>query len=140
VGEPGPGLRQVRSLVGVYNADGTLTGELAYLFGARLGRRHCSLCDITHGMIRPKAEWQACRSNLPVPFDTFHRDEQPEEVRRAADGVVPVVVAHTDEGVIVLLEPDALAECDGSLDRMMSAIEVAIVSSGLCWPTTPVAK
>jgi hypothetical protein len=139
VGEPESGLRQIRGLVGVYNADGTLTGELAYLLGARLGRKHCSLCDITHGMIRPKAEWQARRSQLPVPFDTFHRDDQPEEVRSATEGVVPVVVAQTGEGVFILLEPDALAECDGSMERMMSAIEVAVVSSGLCWPPTPLA-
>ena len=36
-------------LVGVYDADGTPWGEVAYWVGARLGRRHCSLCEITHG-------------------------------------------------------------------------------------------
>jgi hypothetical protein len=33
-------------LIGVYAADGTVTGELAYFVGARLGRAHCALCDI----------------------------------------------------------------------------------------------
>jgi hypothetical protein len=41
--------RSIRRLVGVYNANGTVGGELAYFLGARLGRAHCSLCDITHG-------------------------------------------------------------------------------------------
>ena len=44
--------QQIVRLIGVYDANGTLSGELAYWIGARLGRRHCSLCDITHGSVR----------------------------------------------------------------------------------------
>ncbi len=57
-------------LVGVYDADGTVRGELAYWVGARLGRRHCALCHITHGSVRQRPEWKACRAGLPVPFGT----------------------------------------------------------------------
>jgi hypothetical protein len=45
----GDGDRRVVRLVGVYDADGTPRGEIAYWVGARLGRTHCALCDITHG-------------------------------------------------------------------------------------------
>ena len=38
----------VRELIGVYDADATLWGEVSYWVGARLGQRHCSLCDIMH--------------------------------------------------------------------------------------------
>ena len=67
-----PSQRIVR-LVGVYDADATFRGELSYWVGARLGRRHCALCDITHGTVRERPEWAACRTGLPIPFDTFHR-------------------------------------------------------------------
>ncbi len=53
-------------LVGVYDADGSLRGELAYWVRARLGRAHCALCDITHGAVRERREWQAGRAELPV--------------------------------------------------------------------------
>ena len=33
--------------MGVYDADGGLLGELAYLTGRILGIAHCALCDIT---------------------------------------------------------------------------------------------
>ena len=33
-----------------------------------------------------------------APFETFHRDDQPDEVRRAAAGVAPVVVAGLHDG------------------------------------------
>jgi hypothetical protein len=33
-------------LIGVYDADGGLRGEIAYLAG-KLGGHHCSLCDVS---------------------------------------------------------------------------------------------
>ena len=129
----GPSLRR---LVGVYDADHTLRGELSYWVGARLGRAHCSLCDITHGTFREKADWQACRSGLPIAFDTFHRDDQPEEVRSAVAGAAPVVVAETDDGAIVpLLDGAALDACAGSVDTLVTAVERAVADAGLTWPT-----
>ncbi|MCE2710061.1 MAG: hypothetical protein LW596_04620 [Ilumatobacteraceae bacterium] len=67
----------VRELIGVYDADATVWGEVSYWIGARLGRRHCGLCDITHGVFTRKAEWQACEDRLPVPFSAYHRNDQP---------------------------------------------------------------
>lgn len=43
----------VVEVVGVYDADHTLAGEVAYVVGKLLGRRHCALCDVTHPLARP---------------------------------------------------------------------------------------
>ena len=128
--------RRIVRLIGVYDADSTLRGELAYWVGARLGRRHCSLCDITHGVIRQRSEWKTCQAQLPTPFDTFHRDDQPDIVRTAAHGQVPVVVAETDAGIVLLLTPSDLDACEGSIDRLVDAIEQAATRLGLSWATT----
>lgn len=121
-------------LVGVYDADSTLRGELAYWIGARLGRRHCSLCAITHGSVRQRPEWKACQSGLPVPFDNYHRNDQPETIRVAANGAAPVVVAETDGGHVVLLTAADLDGCNGSIDRMVELIEVEVDRRALAWP------
>ena len=47
---------RVVRFVGVYNAEGTLRGEVAYWIGARLGLGHCALCDITHGVFTVRAD------------------------------------------------------------------------------------
>ena len=125
--------RQIVRLVGVYDADGTARGELAYWVGARLGRRHCSLCEITHGSVRQRPEWKACRQDLPVPFDTYHRNDQPDLIRSAASGQAPVVVAETDAGHMLLLGPADLETCDGSIDLLVEAIEQAAERLGLTW-------
>ena len=127
------GQRLVR-LVGVYDAEGTLGGEVAYWIGARLGRSHCALCDITHGLVRQRAEWKSCRTGFQVPFDTFHRNDQPDNVRSVLGGLYPAIVAETASGVVVLLGPQQLVACNGSAERLVAMIEEQVGHAGLEWP------
>ena len=125
---------QVTRLVGVYDADGTVVGEISYFLRACVGRAHCDLCDITHGRLRERDEWRRARDGLPVPFDTFHRDDQPEAVRAAAEGVVPVVVAGLGDGThVLLLDPDTLAACAGSPEQLIDRAVSAMRDRGLTW-------
>ena len=113
-------------LVGVYDADGTVRGELAYWVGARLGRTHCALCDITHGLVREQYEWKACRAGLPVLFDTYHRNDQPDAVAAASGGVVPSAGRDTRS---VRCAPGAATKCRSPRDRgprLTHAIDVAV--------------
>ena len=125
-----PGTRVTR-LVGVYDADGTLAGELRYWVGARVGRAHSALCDITHGLVRERADWRACRSTLSVEFATYHRDDQPDAVRAATGDRAPVVVAETDGGVVVLLDGPALDACGGSPEQLVTAVADAVAAHDL---------
>jgi hypothetical protein len=125
---PDGGEASIRRFVGVYHASGTVIGELSYWIGARLGRAHCSLCDITHGRVREKAEWRACRDQLPVPFETVHLDERWPELEAVTEGRTPCVVADTDDGLAIVLGPDELASFDGSPHALSAAL--AAVASG----------
>ena len=119
-----PGVRRV---VGVYDADHTLLGEAAYWVGARLGRRHCALCDITHGLFTAKREWTECRNQLPYTFDTYHRDDQPGTVRAALLGRAPAVAAELGDGSVVpLLDAAELESCEGDVQRLIAAVEAAL--------------
>lgn len=131
-----PATRSIVRLVGVYDADSTLRGELSYWINARLGRAHCSLCDITHGLIRERPEWTRCRSALPVPFDTYHRDDQPDAVRAAIGDGAPAVVAETVDGIVPVLDSAGLAECRGSIEALVEAVEHKLAKSRLAWPTS----
>ncbi len=132
---------QLVRLIGVYDADHTLKGELTYWVGARLGRAHCALCDITHGSVRERSDWKACRAGLPVPFDTFHRNDQPDDVRAAARGPAPAVVAETtDQGLIALLDGNDLEACGASPERLIATIEAAIEAHGIDWPAGDAAR
>ncbi|UDY35858.1 hypothetical protein [Dermatobacter hominis] len=123
----------VTSLVGVYDADGTLRGELAYVAGRIRGSAHCALCDITHGALRERPGWRRCRDGLPVPFETFHRNDQPDDLRPLTDGRLPLVVARTDAGPQVLLGAEELEACASSPDRLVTALDAAMTRLGLGW-------
>jgi hypothetical protein len=128
---PAAGERSVRRLVGVYHASGTLSGEIAYLVRARLGRAHCALCDITHGAIREKADWRACRQDVAVPFDTVHLNERDSALVAATEGRTPCVVAETAAGLEVLLDESDLEACRGSPRRLVQAVVDAARARGL---------
>jgi hypothetical protein len=110
-------------LIGVYDADATVWGELSYWVGARLGVRHCSLCHITHGMFREKEEWKKCRAQLGVEFLTFHRDDQPEDVRDFLDENYPAVVLRDDAGSLVLfMNEEEISACGHSPELFIAEI------------------
>ena len=111
----------VRELIGVYDADGTLLGEARYWIGARLGRTHCALCDITHGLFTERADWQRCRDDLDVEFRTYHRNDAPAEVM-AAGSPAAFVLARTDRGLLPLLGPAELDACAGDVEEFRRAV------------------
>jgi hypothetical protein len=124
----------IHRLIGVYDADGTLRGELTYWIGKRLGRAHCALCDVTHGSVRERRDWRECRARLPVSFATFHRNDQPDAVRTATRGRAPVVLADTGDAMIELLGPDAIEACGASPQRLVDAVALAAEQHRLDWP------
>ena len=103
-------LRDVTALTGVYQANGSLSGELRYVVGKLLGSAHCALCDITHGAVREKPGFVACREALPVPLRNVHLDERSPDRKRFTEG------------------------CNGSMSRFRDALDAALAAEGLRFP------
>ncbi len=118
------------ALTGVYQADGSLLGELRYVAGTIFGGVHCSLCDITHGRLREKAAWRAERDRLTIPFTAVHLDERSPAETAASDGHTPCVLAHSADGIEVLVGPAALEACEGDPAALVGAIEGALAERG----------
>jgi len=106
-------------LIGVYDADSTLIGEVSYWVGARLGRRHCSLCDVTHGLFTEKSEWRECRDELPLPFVTYHRNDMPDDVRQALGSLLPAVVVRRGGVVQRLLSSTEIESAGGNPEELV---------------------
>jgi hypothetical protein len=124
-------MTDIRRLTCVYNARGTLAGELVYVLGKLSGRAHCGLCDITHGLrLRERVDWREQRARLPVPFEAIHLDERSSAIARACPAT-PCVLAHTDEGPVPLLGPAEIDACAGSGEALVAAIDRAASARGL---------
>jgi hypothetical protein len=128
-------MQRIERLVGVYDADGTLLGELAYVVGHMLGRRSCALCDITHGTVRRRPEFDEAAATLGIPFDLRHRDERSPELVALTDGELPCVVAEGDGEPLVLVDRAALAACGSDPAALVDAIRSAAAAAGLVLPS-----
>ena len=107
--------RKVDRLLFVFNAD---TGSFnAFLDSAKkvLKIKGCTLCAITHGLAGEKSEWRDCKEEMGVPIDYVHRDEISSDLRAIIGDKRPCVVAQTGMDLVLLLAPDVLDRCQGSV-------------------------
>ncbi len=114
----------IRHLTLVYNADGGSLSAFADSARKVLQLGGCTLCSITHGVMGEKQDWRTCREALGVTVDVLHRDEIPTSLLEIVGTNLPCVVAATDEGPLVLLGPDVLARCRGSVTDFRDRLEI----------------
>jgi hypothetical protein len=117
-----------QQLLGVYDADGGLFGDVRYIVGHLLGTTECALCDITHAPLRRKPEWDDMVAALDIPLEVVHRNQVPFWARAAAEAVpLPVVLARSADGhVIDLLGPTELDACRGSVSTFRDLLGEAL--------------
>ena len=117
----------ITELYGIYNANGGLVGELAYVAGKLFGIAHCALCDITHSGISEKSEFKACRTAQTVPLTTLHLNEQAPDLAAFTRGQTPCVVGkHPDGTFRLLLDAQRLEDCNRSVQAFAEALEQAL--------------
>lgn len=128
----------VTRLVGVYRAEGSLRGELAYLVGHLLGRTHCSLCDITHSPLRRKAVWDRMAAGLGVAFELVHLDERDDATAAVVTGWddSPAVLAEIDGRLVRVLDARQLDLLGGDVAAFEAALRAAVAGAGGVLPAT----
>ena len=109
-------------LVGVYDANGGLLGEAAYVWGRLRGTAHCGLCDITHSTVRRRAEWDRMATGLPVPIRLLHLNEMDDHIAGVVAATGAPVILGRDDDWRELVTAAELDEMAGSV----SALEVVL--------------
>ena len=113
----------------VYDADGSVIGELKYWFGTLFGGEHCSLCDITHHRWGKRSDFARCAANLGLPIAYLHRDDLAGDLLQFA-GTLPAVIGHAGDEAILLLGPYELAPLHGDVGGFEHALRAEIASRG----------
>jgi hypothetical protein len=92
------------TLIGVYNADGGIVGEITYILGHLFGVLSCSLCDISHSPVKMRSSFKALERELAdahgIAFKMIHRNERNEREQQASDGHEPCVLVEYPDGSI----------------------------------------
>jgi hypothetical protein len=108
--------------IGIYNADGTILGEIAYVAKKLVGRGSCALCDITHGWTGRRRDFDATCQGAGIDWTLLHRDEATAE-QLAAAGALPAVIRQNDSSTWELvLGPAELDECNGDPTALVTQL------------------
>jgi hypothetical protein len=118
-------------LIGVYNADGGVIGELKYFFGHLIGIAKCELCDITHSPIRRKSSFDQLagelKSEYGLDFALEHLNERSEAENKASAGREPCVLAEYPDGSLgMFLDRQELRMVDGNVDRFAKLVRARL--------------
>jgi hypothetical protein len=115
------------TLIGIYNADGGLAGELAYVFGHLIGVRSCSLCDISHSPIKKKAAFKELEQHLiaehRILVRMIHLNERNERELKASEGREPcMLLEYPDQSISMFLDSTDLKALSGSVNSLKKLI------------------
>jgi len=94
----------------IYNASGTIAGELNYLYGKYFRDEHCELCDITHSAVSAKPEWKAWISALKCESYVLHTNEADQMKIDYSDFELPVVLVDRGKGLEELVTKKEMAQ------------------------------
>ena len=124
---------EIRELIGVFNGDRGVRGELAYVLGKLRGTAECALCDISHRGVRTNPEWKDVVCDLAVPFELVHRNERSAALVALTGDRTPAIVAVTDFGERLVMGPDDFAGINGDATEFVRALRARVDQVGLAW-------
>ena len=110
-------------IVGIYNADGSILGELNFAIGKVTGKSDCGLCDLTHGW-NPfgKPSWRNACSASTIDIELVHRDELTSGQNEAA-GDLPAVIIQLGETWKKIMSAEDIAFFKGNAPAFLAEIE-----------------
>jgi hypothetical protein len=107
--------KKIERLILIYDADSGAKGAIVDSMKKVLMLKGCALCSITHGAFGEKREWKSCKDELGIPMEYLHRDELSPEMKSLVGEALPCILALVDGAPMVLVTPDVLERCKGSV-------------------------
>ena len=119
------------TLIGVYNADGGVAGELSYFFGHLIGIRSCSLCSISHSPIKKKASFKELENHLltehGIIVRMIHLNERNDRELKASEGREPcMLLEYPDQSISMFLDSTDLKALSGKVSSLKKLIALRL--------------
>ena len=104
----------------IYNAEGTIFGEIRYLYNKYIKDMRCSMCDITHNSFFEKSEWgKKCRE-FPFKIECLHLDELPSDIKNIVKDNAPCVVAQKRSVNEIIIKNKELTSLNGDVNSFFN--------------------
>ena len=116
----------VQKIYCIYNAEGSVTGELKYLYKKYFKDIKCSMCDITHGVFTQKKKWtNKCLSSI-LNIECLHLDELPNDIKDLVINKAPCVVSQVNSKNKIIINNKELANMSGDVDSFFSHLDKVV--------------
>lgn len=113
-------------IFGIYQANGGLIGEIAYIFRKLVLNDNCSLCKVTHrGLIR-KSDWKGYLNTLNIHFELLHINEQTSEMAVYTKGYTPCIIADIGDNYVTLMNSEIIDGCNGSVEKFSTILDKSL--------------
>lgn len=117
----------MQKIIAIYNANGSLLGEMRYVFDKVFFNKHCALCDITHGMsYKAKTTWLEQVESFAIAIETLHLDEINDDIRQVVVDKVPCVVITEGDSINIVMSNEELQACDCDPEQFFERLRVNI--------------
>ena len=116
-------MNSVRKIYCIYNAEGSLKGELKYLYKKYFKDIKCSMCDITHSTFTQKKKWKNKCLTFPLEIECMHLDELPSDIKILVNDKTPCVVAQINSTNKIIIKDEELIHMEGDVDSFFSHLD-----------------
>ena len=113
----------VQKIYCIYNAEGSVKGELKYLYEKYFKDIKCSMCDITHGTFMQKKKWKNKCLTFPFEIECMHLDELPSDIKSLVNDKTPCVVAQINSINKIIIKDEELVHMNGDVDSFFSHLD-----------------
>ena len=107
----------------IYNANGSVTGEIIYFLKKYFYGLRCSMCEITHNFISEKKDWKTRLSKTKINLKTVHLDEQNKDLYKFSYGNTPCVVSESEKGFKFIFSNTDLNNFEGDVELFFKSLE-----------------
>tara|TARA_B100000965_G_C19487640_1_gene711513 strand:- start:502 stop:873 length:372 start_codon:yes stop_codon:yes gene_type:complete len=114
---------QIQKIYCIYNAEGTLKGELKYIYDKYINNIKCSMCEITHSAISPKKKWKVKCATYKIKIECLHLDELPKNIKGLVSNKAPCVVGQMNSGIKILIHDKELIKMNGDIDSFFHSLD-----------------
>ena len=110
----------------IYNAEGSISGEMRYLYNKYIKDMRCSMCDITHNSFSEKSEWRKKCRESHFKIECLHLDELPSDIKNIVKDNAPCVVAQTKSVNEIIIKNKELTKINGDVNSFFNHLQKII--------------
>lgn len=109
----------------IYNAEGSLMGEIRYFKDKIFKKKNCQLCSMAYNVILPNPAWKIFRDTIPEKHGMYHIDELPQHIKDYCEEY-PCVIREQNNFIATLISARELTKIGVDLDIFIIAFTKAL--------------